>query len=99
MNPFFVLDPMGERSAGQITPAKRFPLKRGDSVGILCNGKPNSAPLLNRVATLLRERYGLAIDIFMDKQLDADGAGRPCPTGWITELAANTKAVLVASGD
>jgi len=99
MNSMIVLDPLGERLTGFIAPARRAALAAGDPIGILCNGKPNSASLLASLAEMLCERYGLTKAMMFDKQLGADGAGRPSPTAWINELAGRCKAVLVASGD
>ena len=99
MTTMTVLDPMGERSSGHILPTRRAGLAAGDPIGILCNGKLNAAPLLDLVAAQLQARHGLRRELGYDKQLGADGAGRPCPPEWIAELAQRCKLVLVASGD
>lgn len=99
MNTMQVLDPLGTRGAGRIQPARRGQLSRGARLGLLCNGKPNAPLLLATLAAALAERHGLVAGISLDKQLGADGAGRPCPPAWLDELAATSQAVLVASGD
>ena len=99
MDSMTVLDPIGERPAGQIRPVRRTLFEPNDSLGLLSNGKPNAEPLLRGLATLLSQKYGIKNSIFLDKAKQAEGAGRPAPEQWIPEISSLAKAVLVASGD
>lgn len=60
-----ILDPTGAVDVGaQTTLAPRLSTLRGATLGLLDNGKPNGAALLNEVGGVLRERYALK-DVLM----------------------------------
>lgn len=60
-----ILDPTGAAdSSAQTTLAPRLQTLRGSTLGLLDNGKPNGAALLNEVAAVLRQRHALK-DVLM----------------------------------
>lgn len=99
MDTMVVLDPLGEKQPGRLHPARRPQLRRGEVIGVLCNGKPNAGPLLAAISRLLDARHGLRTALVLDKQRGAEGAGQPSPPEWVEEFAAGVRVTLVASGD
>ena len=56
-----ILDPTGATDAASDTSlAPRLGTLRGKTLGLLDNGKPNGAALLNEIGGVLRTRYGVA---------------------------------------
>lgn len=92
-----VLSPEGKAksSAAKIAPVARFTSLQGRIIGVLDNSKPNADKLAERLAALLRERYGVAKVITRRKLTAQQGA----PKQYIEELAAQTDFVLAGLGD
>jgi hypothetical protein len=60
-----ILDPTGATETGNDTSlAPRMGTLRGTTLGLLDNGKPNGAALLEEFGRVLRDRYGVA-DVLM----------------------------------
>ncbi len=92
-----VLSPEGKAktSAAKIAPVARFTSLQGKTIGVLDNSKPNADKLAERLAELLKERYGVAQVITRRKLTAQQGA----PKQYIEELAAQTDFVLAGLGD
>lgn len=92
-----VLSPEGKAktSAAKIAPIARFTSLRGKTIGVLDNSKPNADKLAERLAELLKERYGVAKVVSRRKLTAQQGA----PKQYIEELAAQTDFVLAGLGD
>ena len=92
-----VLSPEGKAktSAAKIAPVARFTSLAGKSIGVLDNSKPNADKLAERLAELLKERYGAAKVITRRKLTAQQGA----PKQYIEELAAQSDFVLAGLGD
>jgi hypothetical protein len=92
-----VLSPEGKAksSAAKIAPVARFTSLQGKTIGVLDNSKPNADKLAERLAVLLKERYGVAKVITRRKLTAQQGA----PKQYIEELAAQTDFVLAGLGD
>ena len=92
-----VLSPEGkaQTSAAKIASVPRFTSLQGKTVGILDNSKPNADALAERLAELLKERYGIANVISRRKLTAQQGA----PKNYIEELSAQADLVLAGLGD
>lgn len=67
----------------------------GKIVGFIDNAKPNFHYLVDDLAELLRERYGVASAIKRGKR----GPAMPAPAAIIDELAEQCDLVITGSGD
>jgi len=92
-----VLSPEGkaQTSAAKIAPVARFTSLQGKTIGVLDNSKPNADKLAERLAELLKERYGVANVITRRKLTAQQGA----PKQYIEELAGQADFVLAGLGD
>ena len=92
-----ILSPEGKAqiSAAKVASVARFADLRGKTVGVLDNSKPNADKLAERLAELLKERYGVASVITRRKLTAQQGA----PKQYIEELAAEADFVLAGLGD
>lgn len=92
-----VLSPEGkaQTSAAKVASIARFTDLRGKTMGVLDNSKPNADKLTERLAELLKERYGVANVITRRKLTAQQGA----PKQYLEELAAQADFVLAGLGD
>jgi len=91
--PFIVLDPTLEVETQHRERAPR-PAEI-HTIGLLDNGKNNSAKLLQKVADMLVERYpGVQIN-----QYRKPGAYRPAPDALLDQIATECDAAVVGIGD
>ncbi|MDH3445511.1 MAG: hypothetical protein OEN50_16415 [Deltaproteobacteria bacterium] len=92
-----VLSPEGKArtSASRVAAPPRFDDLRGKTIGLLDNSKPNADRLQQRLAELLKERYGVAKVIVRRKLTAQAGA----PKEYLDELAAQADFVLSGLGD
>lgn len=92
-----VLSPEGkaQTSAAKIASVPRFTSLKGKTVGVLDNSKPNADKLAERLAELLKERYGVAHVITRRKLTAQQGA----PKKYVEELADQADFVLAGLGD
>lgn len=93
--PITILDPteQGERREAHAAPRPRA--LAGLRLGLLANGKPGAAALLEEVGALLRDRYGTTVVRLVDKR----DATRPAPPHVLHELLQGCDAALTAVGD
>jgi hypothetical protein len=92
---YIVLDPTDGPVKTGFDLAPRLESLAGLTAGLIDNGKKNSDTLLNKIAALLKERYGLASVIYLKK---------PSASHGITEdqardLARKTRFVVAGIGD
>ena len=92
-----VLSPEGkaQTSSATIAAVSRFTDLRGKTMGVLDNSKPNADKLTERLAALLKERYGVANVMTRRKLTAQQGA----PKQYLEELAAQADFVLCGLGD
>ena len=92
-----VLSPEGkaQTSAVKVAGLPQFTDLRGKVVGLLDNSKPNADKLAERLAELLKEKYGVASVITRRKLTAQQGA----PKQYLDELAAQADIVLSGLGD
>jgi hypothetical protein len=92
-----VLSPEGKAptAAAKVAPVPRFTSLKGKTIGVLDNSKPNADKLAERLAELLKERYGVANVITRRKLTAQQGA----PKKYLDELAAESDFVLAGLGD
>ena len=92
-----VLNPEGkaQTSASRVAALPRFPDLRGKVVGLLDNSKPNADKLGERLAELLKERFGVAGVVVRRKLTAQQGA----PKQYLDELSAQADFVLSGLGD
>jgi hypothetical protein len=92
-----VLSPEGKAPAAatKIPSLPRFTSLNGKVVGVLDNSKPNADKLAERLAELLKERYGVANVVTRRKLTAQQGA----PKEYLDELVARTDFVLAGLGD
>lgn len=91
-----ILDPRGaapDHGAAQLAPRKDS--LEGRRIGLLNNAKPNAAEILERVATLLEQRYGVA-DVMM---LSKPSFAVPADDVMMEKLAEQCDAVIAGVGD
>ena len=72
---------------------------RGKTIGVLWNGKPNADNLFRVIERRLRESYGVADSIWVDKLAMAHGPGMPATEEMFGRLTSGAIAVLTGSGD
>ena len=77
-----VLDPRVEPIPEQAIIAPRPSSLDGVSIGLLANGKQNSAELLEIIYEVLADRYDFSVVIAKNK----GNASRPCPEDLLDEL-------------
>jgi hypothetical protein len=92
-----VLSPEGkaQTSTAKVAGLPQFGDLRGKVVGLLDNSKPNADKLAERLAELLKEKYGVASVISRRKLTAQQGA----PNQYLDELAARADIVLSGLGD
>jgi hypothetical protein len=92
-----VLSPEGkaQTSTTKVAGLPQFGDLRGKVVGLLDNSKPNADKLAERLAELLKEKYGVASVISRRKLTAQQGA----PKQYLDELAAQADIVLSGLGD
>ena len=92
-----VLSPEGkaQTSTAKVAGLPQFGDLRGKVVGLLDNSKPNADKLAERLAELLKEKYGVASVISRRKLSAQQGA----PKQYLDELAAQADIVLSGLGD
>jgi hypothetical protein len=92
-----ILSPEGktQTSAARVAALPQFSDLRGKVVGLLDNSKPNADKLAERLATLLKERYGVANVITRRKITAQQGA----PKEYLDELASQADFILSGLGD
>ena len=92
-----VLSPEGRPpiSATKVAALAQFTDLRGKVVGFLDNSKPNADKLAERLAELLKEKYGVANMITRRKLTAQQGA----PQKYLDELAAQADFVMTGLGD
>jgi hypothetical protein len=93
-----ILDPTGltsRETKEHMTLASRPADLGGVRVGLLENGKQNARRLLEDVADVLRERYGVGDATLRRKELFS----APAPPELVDELSAASDVVVVGVGD
>ena len=90
-----VLDPRTAPAATRVARAPRPASLRGQRIGLLANGKPNSEEFLVALGALLRERYGADRLAVVGKP----SANRVSPAELLDRLAAHSDLVMTAVGD
>ena len=90
-----VLDPRVEPISEQAIIAPRPSSLDGVSIGLLANGKQNSAELLEIIYEILADRYDFSVVIAKNK----GNASRPCPEDLLDELAERCDVVVTSTGD
>ena len=90
-----VLDPTVEPIPAHAVVARRPETLDGVVVGLLANGKRNSAELLEGVGEILADRYEFKSVVARNK----GNASRPCPEDLVDELVERCHVVITASGD
>ncbi|HEV7679602.1 MAG TPA: hypothetical protein VGQ42_13640 [Candidatus Dormibacteraeota bacterium] len=94
-----VVSPIGEIGSGRFPAAARPASLDGAVLGLLSNGKPNSANLLDEIAAQLGERYRLGEPVRANKTESAHGPAHGATEAILERLSSGTVAVLTASGD
>lgn len=93
-----IMDPTGraeaQASAGLALAPRRADLS-GVSVGLLENGKQNAALLLEEVAEVLRERYGVGQATLRRKEVFS----APAPPELVDEMSQSFDVVVIGVGD
>lgn len=72
---------------------------RGQTVGVLWNGKPNADNLFRAVTRRLGESYDVAGVLWEDKVAGARGPAFPAGEDMLDRLSSGAIAVLTGSGD
>ena len=90
-----VLDPRVQPIPEQAIIAPRPASLGGMSIGLLANGKQNSAELLEMVYEVLADRYNFSVVIAKNK----GNASRPCPEDLLDEMAERCDVVVTSTGD
>jgi hypothetical protein len=90
-----VLDPRTAPAAPRAVRAPRPASLRGQRIGLLANGKPNSEEFLVALGALLRERHGVERLAVVGKP----SANRVAPADLLDRLAAHSDLVITAVGD
>jgi hypothetical protein len=91
-----VVDPSFAAPPSRVRPAPRPASLEGGVLGLLSNGKPNAAALLDAVAAGLRAG---GRTVRYDKTEHGSGPSTPTPPWIVERLAAESMAVVLASGD
>ena len=92
---FVILDPTSEPVVLPAAMARRPDDLNGKVVGLLANGKRNADILLDKLYTLLCQRYTLKEAVRLNK----GDASRPCPKHLMDQLVQRCDVVITASGD
>ncbi len=90
-----VYDPTAPTQGGQQHLRRTLDDLEGKVVGFIDNAKPNFHYLVDDLAELLRERYGVAGVVKRGKR----GPAMPAPAAIIDELAEQCDLVITGSGD
>ena len=90
-----VLDPRVEPTLEQAIIAPRPSSLDGISIGLLANGKQNSAELLEIIYEVLADRYDFSVVIAKNK----GNASRPCPRDLLEEMVSQCDLVVTSTGD
>ena len=92
-----ILSPEGkaQTSAARVAALPQFSDLRGKVVGVLDNSKPNADKLAERLATLLKERYGVA-NVITRRKISAQ---QSAPKEYLDELASQADLILSGLGD
>ena len=97
--PNAILDPTGLSDREDTTPAFTLAPRptnlKGVKIGLLENGKQNARPLLEDVATLLRERYGAGEATLRRKENFA----QPASPELVEQLSGESDVVVIGIGD
>jgi hypothetical protein len=72
---------------------------RGQTLGVLWNGKPNADNLFREIERRLKASYGVADSIWVDKLAMGQGPGMPATEEMFGRLTSGAIAVLTGSGD
>jgi len=94
-NTLLVYDPTAPAAARVEPKTKALQGLTGMVVGFIDNAKPNFNHLVDDLATLLVERYGVKTILKRGKR----GASIPAPGAIIEELASQCDLVITGSGD
>jgi hypothetical protein len=87
-----VFDPAAEYEAVIYRPAPRLKDLNNKKVGLFWNGKPSGNVVLDSIGGLLQDRYeGIELKLF--------NAGFPAAPEMIKQMAAESDAVIGATGD
>jgi len=92
-----ILSPEGkaQTSAPRVAGVPQFSDLRGKTIGLLDNSKPNADKLTERLAELLKQRYGAA-DIIRRRKITAQ---QGAPKQYLDELASKAHLILSGLGD
>jgi len=92
-----ILSPEGkaQTSAPRLAGVPQFSDLRGKTIGLLDNSKPNADKLTERLAELLKQRYGAA-DIIRRRKITAQ---QGAPKQYLDELASKADLILSGLGD
>jgi len=92
-----ILSPEGkaQTSAPRVAGVPQFSDLRGKTIGLLDNSKPNADRLTERLAELLKQRYGAA-DIIRRRKITAQ---QGAPKQYLDELASKADLILSGLGD
>jgi hypothetical protein len=90
-----VLDPRVQPIPEKAIIAPRPASLEGMSIGLLANGKQNSAELLEMIYEVLADRYDFSVVIAKNK----GNASRPCPEDLLDELAERCDVIVTSTGD
>ncbi len=90
-----VLNPTAEMRVQERPIAARPDSLAGKRLGVLWNGKPNADILLDRVAGLLAERFGVTVTV----QTTKPNVSAPAPPDVIQRLIQECDVVVNAIGD
>ena len=90
-----VLNPTIEPDTDKSSMAIRPESLDGVTVGLLANGKRNSAELLRHVYDVLKETNVITLGVEENK----GKASRPCPEDLLSNVADSCDVVITASGD
>lgn len=95
-----VMSPVGTTLMQQLTGlAPRKASLAGGVIGLLSNGKPNAHELLESAFRQLQDRVGGLEAVRFEKHVVGAGSGSASPPWLLDKLAAETVAVIAASGD
>jgi hypothetical protein len=90
-----ILSPVPERPAGTVARPTAWALPERVRVGLLSNGKPNTAHLLDGLAEVLRAHPRVVLTVRAAKE----SASRPAAPATLDELAAGADLVVGATAD
>ena len=90
-----LVDPTTQPMIAAFTGAPRLRELRGKRVGLIDDSKPNGKELLEELADLIKERYGVA-DVKYHRK---PSASKPADPQVVAELGKECDYVIVAIGD